>query len=229
MAPPRPGQALPPRNQLPGPSPLLTKSEYAYETLRAQILTGELEPGAIVSSETLAANLGLSATPVREAMRRLASEDLLVLAAHRDVRVKPLTRAELEGLWEAKRILDEATLESACTNAKDDELSEPADILRAQADAPDQQLSLFANREFHRSMYARCGNDVLIQLLDSLWDRTDRYRLILEEPNEDRDMVDEEHVELADAFARRDAKELLRLYAVHTSGALDRLLSRLDA
>lgn len=209
-------------------SPLLTKAEYAYDELRAQILTGELAPGAVVSSESLAAALGLSATPIREAMRRLAADDLLVLSAHRDGRVKPLSRAELTGLWEVRRILTAATLAPACQNAGDDELREPQDTLREQGEPAGVQQQLLANRQFHRSIYSRCGNQVLVQLLDSLWDRTDRYRLVLGEAGEDSAAVDQQHVEMAEAFERRDADELLRLFEQHTDGSLERLLSKLE-
>lgn len=211
-----------------GPSPLLTKAEYAYAELRTRILTGGLAPGAVVTSEFLAAALGLSATPVREAMRRLAADDLLVLSAHRDVRIKPLTRAEVEGLWAVRRVLNDAALVGACESAPADALGQPHDVLRDQRKRTDRRQELLANRQFHRSMYSRCGNEVLVQLLDSMWDRTDRYRLLLDEDDEDRsETVDRQHLKMAEAFARRDADELLRLSEQHTSGSLERLVNKL--
>ena len=69
--------------------PALTKADYAYAEVRERIMSGVLPQGATVSQEALAAELEVSTTPLREAMRRLSSEGLVVLDAHRDARVTP--------------------------------------------------------------------------------------------------------------------------------------------
>ncbi len=209
------------------PEPLRTKAEHAYHELRARILTGELAPGAIVSSEYLAAELGLSATPIREALRRLAADDLVVLSAHRDVRIKPLSRAEITGLYAVLCTLDTMAASLACQHATDDELAIPGALLdRARGDAGHRE-QLMENRAFHRSIYSRSGNEVLNRLLDSLWDRTDRYRLLLLQPRHRAKEAEREHAEMARAFADRDADRLSSLLESHTAGSLDMLLAQL--
>ena len=74
--------------------PLLTKTDYAYAALRKRIMSGALPHGSAVSQEALAAELNVSTTPLREAMRRLASEGLVILDAHRDARVAGERRRE---------------------------------------------------------------------------------------------------------------------------------------
>ncbi|HYO40725.1 MAG TPA: GntR family transcriptional regulator, partial [Nocardioidaceae bacterium] len=69
--------------------PALTKADYAYAEVRERIMSGALPQGATVSQEALAAELEVSTTPLREAMRRLSAEGLVVLDAHRDARVAP--------------------------------------------------------------------------------------------------------------------------------------------
>ncbi len=82
--------------------PALTKADYAYSEVRERIMSGALPHGAVVSQEALAAELDVSTTPLREAMRRLSSEGLVVLDAHRDARVAPLSAAEARSLFEIR-------------------------------------------------------------------------------------------------------------------------------
>ncbi len=86
--------------------PALTKADYAYSEVRERIMSGALPHGAVVSQEALAAELSVSTTPLREAMRRLSAEGLVVLDAHRDARVAPLSAAEARSLFEIRQQLD---------------------------------------------------------------------------------------------------------------------------
>lgn len=211
------------------PLSLRTKAEHAYHEIRVRILDGELAPGAIVTSEFLAAELGLSATPVREALRRLAADDLVVLSAHRDLRIKPLSKAEIEGLYAVRRNLDMMAASLACVHAGDEDLEVPGVLLPQQSAAEDVRRAIRDNREFHRAIYARCANDVLIGLLESLWDRTDRYRLLLLHRQDRAEGIHREHVAIAEAFAARDGDVLRHALEHHTDAALDLLVARLDA
>lgn len=211
------------------PEPLRTKAEHAYHELRARILSGDLAPGAVVSSEALAAQLGLSATPIREALRRLAADHLVVLSAHRDVRIKTLSRAEIAGLYAVRRSLDAMAASLACEHAADEELGAPAALLAHQRRRPSHPEQLTDNRAFHRSIYSRCGNEVLVELLDSLWDRTDRYRLLLLQPRHRATEAERQHREMAKAFSERDAATLVSVLEAHTAGSLDLLVEQIPA
>src|SRR5262249_3959352 len=83
-----------------------TKGELAYTRVRGLIVTGALEPGSTLNQETLARELGISTTPLREALGRLESEGLVELGAHRDARVTPLTGDEARDLLELRLSLD---------------------------------------------------------------------------------------------------------------------------
>ena len=83
-----------------------TKSDFAYLRLREMILSGELAAGAVLNQATLAPAIGISTTPLREALRRLKSEGLVELGAHRDARVSALTVEEARDLLEVRRSLD---------------------------------------------------------------------------------------------------------------------------
>src|SRR5690349_21999461 len=83
-----------------------TKSDFAYTTMREKILSGEFEPGQTLNQATLARTIGISTTPLREALRRLKSEGLVELDAHRDARVTELSLEEARDLLEVRRSLD---------------------------------------------------------------------------------------------------------------------------
>ena len=83
-----------------------TKSDYAYRQVRDRILSGELEPGAVLQQRDLASRIGISTTPLREALRRLKSEGLVELDAHRDARISPLRAEEARDLLELRKSLD---------------------------------------------------------------------------------------------------------------------------
>ncbi|MFF5991206.1 GntR family transcriptional regulator [Prauserella flavalba] len=177
---------------------LVTKSELAYELVREKILSGELAPGSVLNQATLARTLGISTTPLREALRRLKAEGLVVLGAHRDAHVTELRAEEARDLVELRRSLDPLAAGLAAqrrTKADIAEIRESARGLAALPPDPGQEL-LRQHRRFHSAIYRASHNELLIETLDSLWDRADRYRrLALEggrEPGE-RARKDEEH------------------------------------
>src|SRR3954452_22975340 len=86
--------------------PFATKSDLAYTRVRELILSGELEPGAVINQATLARQIGISTTPLREALKRLKQRGLVELDAHRDARVTPLDAEEARDLLELRLSLD---------------------------------------------------------------------------------------------------------------------------
>src|SRR3712207_6472428 len=167
--------------------PALTKADYAYSEVRERIMSGALPQGATVSQEALAAELSVSTTPLREAMRRLSSEGLVILDAHRDARVAPLTAAEARSLFEIRQQRDPLAVRLA---AERRDRADTAHIRQAAAsleplDAGSGLAALEAHRAFHVALYRASHNDLLIGLLDGLWDKADRYRRAALEARED--------------------------------------------
>ncbi|MEI2778138.1 MAG: GntR family transcriptional regulator [Tetrasphaera sp.] len=157
-----------------------TKNDYAYAEVRRRILSGEFGPGAVVGQAALAAELGLSTTPLREALKRLAAEGLVILEAHRDARVSPITADEAEHLYEVRLYLDPvaASLAAQRRTVKDvDAITRALQAIRPISIADD--LDAFAlHREFHRAIHVAATNPILLETLDRLWDQADRYRII---------------------------------------------------
>ncbi|XVX20360.1 GntR family transcriptional regulator [Actinomycetota bacterium] len=190
---------------------LLTKNDYAYATLRRLILTGELEAGSVIPQARIAEQMGLSTTPLREAIRRLAAEGLVDLSAHRDARIPPLTADEAMSLYEVRDSLDPLAAALAAERRTDDELAEidrALAALRPLQDGADVDAML-AHRDFHRAIYRAAHNPILSASLEQLWDKADRYRALslrtATPTATDRKRVAREHRALAQAIRHRDA------------------------
>jgi len=213
----------------------VTKSDYAYTRIREGILMGEFGPGSVLNQAMLAKTIGVSTTPLREALRRLKSEGLVELDAHRDARVSTLTAEEARDLLEVRRSLDPL----AAALAAERRTKEDIRVMREAALTVEPLLSnptvvdLVAHRRFHEAIYVSSHNDLLISTLDGLWDKADRYRrlgLEVVRSQEERDIKAREHAELLDAVIRGDsaaAAEVMRQHIDTSLGA--KAASRLGA
>lgn len=202
-----------------------TKGERAYAIVRAKILSGEFEPGAPINQATLARTIGISTTPLREALRRLKAEGLLELDAHRDARVTPLTAEEARDLLEVRRSLDPLAASLAAqrrTRADIEQVRAAAAVLRPLSGNPDN-AQLAAHRRFHAAIYHASHNDLLITTLDGLWDRADRYRrfaLDVDPAPEARRRRAHEHDELVRCVVAGDGDAAAELMREHVDTSL---------
>lgn len=203
-----------------------SKSEYAYDVLKRRILSEELAPGSVIGQERIAAEIGVSTTPLREALKRLATEGLVDLGAHRDARITELSAEEAASLFEIRRVLDPLAVGYAAERRTEDDLRAVRDALERlhPLTGTADWTSLEAHRAFHHAIYRASQNTELISILDRLWDKTDRYRqLALRTPRsaEDLDRSRREHHALADAVEAGDidlAADLMREHIDHSLG-----------
>jgi DNA-binding GntR family transcriptional regulator len=164
-----------------------TKADGAYLEMRNLILRGTLQPGSRVDYLQLSSSLGVSITPLREALRRLEADHLVIRNAHRDVVVAPVTREEAAELVTVRRELDLLAAQLAAVEVTPDELASARQLIGGQDDEEairylrDAGLPvteggmLSVNRAFHRMVYCASHNQVLIQVRDAISTRTERY------------------------------------------------------
>ena len=141
-----------------------TKSDYAYRQVRDRILSGELQPGAVIQQRDLASLIGISTTPLREALRRLKSEGLVELDAHRDARISPLRAEEARDLLELRKSLDPlaAGLAAQRRTKADIQAIRTALPMWSPLPTPPEIGQLVAHRNFHAAIYRASHNDLLI-------------------------------------------------------------------
>nr|MDT0659765.1 GntR family transcriptional regulator [Micromonospora sp. DSM 115978] len=215
--------------------PFTTKSEFAYLTLRNKILSGELAPGETLNQATLAPAIGVSTTPLREALRRLKSEGLVELDAHRDARVTTLTAEEARDLLEVRRSLDPLAAALAAERRTKDDIRTIRTALESVKPLRSDPavIDLVAHRRFHSAIYLASHNDLLISTLDGLWDKADRYRrlgLVPERSQAERDQKAAEHAALLECVVVGDSDGAAQIMRQHIDTSLGaKAASRLSA
>jgi DNA-binding GntR family transcriptional regulator len=203
-----------------------TKSEAAYMRIRRRILDGRLAPGSSIDQEEIAAELGLSTTPVREALRRLESERLVVGRAHRDTIVAPLPMEVVENVYQVRQAMDPLAASLAATNASDRQRADMLAVLESgEPGIDDAAARVHYNRSVHRGIYSACGNEILVELLDSMWDVTDRYQRIamLKTGKAIIDIDSSEHVRIIEAVVNRRSSDAANLMQSHVTGTLEKI------
>lgn len=206
----------------------MTKSENAYAVLRDRILAGDLAPGQVIQQRELAASLGISTTPLREALRRLMSEGLVDLTSHRDARITDLRAEQARDLLELRQALDPlATSLAAGRRTAEDlvEMRSALELLEPLADRPTLD-QLTAHRRFHRAVHVASHNALLVASLEQLWDQSDRYRhyALSDAASDGRSGADrraqEQHRALVEAIAERDADAAASIMRDHIGTSL---------
>ena len=209
----------------PGGPGFATKSDLAYTRLRELILSGDLPPGAVLPQAALARTIGISTTPLREALRRLKQEGLVDLDAHRDARVRSLDAAEARDLVELRSSLDPLAASLAAqrrTEGDLDDLRAALDGLEGLAARP-SAAQLDSHHRFHAAIHRAAHNALLVETLDGLWVKTDRYRrhgLEVGRSDEERDARATEHRQLFEAVRDGDARTAAELMRRHVAASL---------
>lgn len=155
----------------PAAEPVERLSERAYQAIRRALRSGELQPGQRLILRPLASKLGLSATPVREALLRLVSEQALGLDERNSVLVPVLGREELDELKELRIDLEgraAAVTAVRISPAAIEELAAIQDALEAAAAAGDVAREIELNEAFHRTILSTSGRPTLLRMVDAV-------------------------------------------------------------
>jgi DNA-binding GntR family transcriptional regulator len=186
-----------------------TLSSLAKESIRMRIVTGEIEAGEIYSAPALAAVLGVSATPIREAMLELTADGLVEAVPNRGFRVVELSQHDLDEIFELRLMLEVPAAEESArrgiTPGDHDRFLELAELIEKRAEDGDTVGFLAADRDFHLGLLATLGNSRLVDIVSRLRDQARLYGLpMLAQRGELRESA-REHRELLEAICRRDA------------------------
>lgn len=198
-----------------------SRTARVLEIIRNAILSGELPPGTALVEQELAAQLGVSKTPVRESLKTLEGSGLVVMVPYRGATVRELTRADADAIYDLRLLLEpEAVRRSVAAEA---DLSGAAECLRRASVATGRAERSMANREFHRMLYAGCGNALLVDTLDGLRDRTALVSAASWAKSATWEAEATEHEAILAAAEAGDAEAARRLTAEHVAGFQDRL------
>ena len=149
---------------------LPSRTVAVLEAIKHAILAGELKPGRPLIETDLATVLGVSKTPVREALKTLAGAGLVTMHPYRGAVVRVVDDEQARHIYDLRLLLEPEALGRAVTASYDWTKARNA-LERADACVGQAERSL-ANRDFHHELYARCGNPLLVRMLDDLRDQT---------------------------------------------------------
>jgi DNA-binding GntR family transcriptional regulator len=193
-----------------------SRADFVYDSLRDAIWEGRIGRGERVREEEIARSLGVSRTPVREALQRLQRRGLLVTGLGRGLIVAELSKREVIELYAMREILEGSAARFAAQRAMRPEIDILYRLQRDLAEAPDDALLLVKlNRRFHQAIYDAAHNQYLTQTLDTLHDSMALlHSTTFRAPNRRRES-DEEHRRIVSAIERHDADDAEAIARAH--------------
>lgn len=195
---------------LTSPTPLPTRSHEAYVELKRRVISLDLSPGALITEGELASELGLSKTPVREALARLQRDGLVVPVARTGYRVAPVTLKDARDLFDLRGVLEGESAALAARRADDLEgLRRLDELCNTTYDAGDRaSISAFlgVNSEFHLGVARATGNDRLVEMLRYVIEQLQRFFHLALSMTARSDEMRHEHHDLVAAIMARDSE-----------------------
>ena len=213
----------------------VTMNEYlplrdvVFNTLRRAILRGELKPGERLMEIQLANKLGVSRTPIREAIRKLELEGLVLMIPRKGAEVAEITEKNLRDVLEVRCALEELAVQLACERIDKrgiKELHTAADRFRDVLGSDDITQIAQADEAFHDVIFTATDNERLIQLLNNLREQMYRYRIEYLKKKECYPLLGE-HEAIISAIERHDKEKATRITGQHINNQVDTVLGTL--
>lgn len=224
-----------------------TQREIAYRHIRRKLIDGTLPGGARLSPVALASEIGVSHTPVREAIGQLESEGLVVCSAHRGAFVKKLSRRDLVEVIDIRTTLECHAAAEAARRINADQLreldgrwQELCQVMAALVDADGPELAdraaawSLADLQFHMVLFRAAGNRLAMRVIEDnrimtmMFGHRVDWPKVLADRTLDQQLNFRVHKDIYDAIRRRDPKAARRAMAAHMRRARKNLLGRFD-
>lgn len=224
-----------PSSRQPAPSRInyTTLTEQLEQALRVDILEGVLRPGQRIRANEMTRRYGVSATPLREALQRLAVEMLVELDPRLGATVAPISEADLTDIYDMLQLLDGLALERSIKRGDDQWMARVDRAFARLAGTITQQEAITdqtdddtrrrvamewseAHWEFHNALYSACGSAWLMHFVGQLHKHSERYRMLTVQPlGGMRRDSHKEHERIYQAAKRRDAEAAVRSLREH--------------
>ena len=181
--------------------------DVVFQTLRQAILKGELQPGERLMEIKLAERLGVSRTPIREAIRKLELEGLVVMVPRKGAAVANITEKDTKDVLEVRRTLEMFAVEVACDRISGEQLEQlkkAAKDFEASKGSMDVIRIAETDMQFHEIIYEATQNERLVQMLNNLRENMYRYRIEYLKDSNYYDSLMSEHREILEAIEAGD-------------------------
>lgn len=201
--------------------------DVVFNTLRQAILRGELKPGERLMEIQLANKLGVSRTPIREAIRKLELEGLVLMIPRKGAEVAEITEKSLRDVLEVRRALEELAVQLVCEKITEEEIEELKAAAREFENVlKDGDITKIAEADvrFHDVIYMVTDNQKLIQLLNNLREQMYRFRVEYLKREEVRPQLLAEHEEIIATIERREKDTATKVVCEHIDNQVEAVI-----
>ena len=210
------------------PQPL-TKREVAEISIRNAIEAGLYKPGEVISQRQIEKDLGLSITPIREAVILLSGNGIVERHRHHSIKVSEINPSRMRDIFKVRHMLEEEAVRLAAVKQSDDlvpQLWEINRLLEANIGSPDPASINGIDREFHTLIFNACGNDALVWTIDRVKSSFPMYALWNEPGRIETSTA--EHRDLIRALETRDPEATAKAQHRHLANGLEATIAYLD-
>lgn len=200
--------------------------DVVFQTLRQAILRGELEPGERLMEIQLANKLGVSRTPIREAIRKLELEGLVLMIPRKGAEVAEITEKSLRDVLEVRSSLEDLAVELACERIKEEqvqELKKAAEEFEEALQGGDLTEYAEADVKFHDVIYHATENQKLVQLLYNLREQMYRYRVEYLKRSEVHQTLLAEHQYIIECIEKHDKEAAKHAIRTHIDNQFEKV------
>ena len=204
--------------------------DVVFNTLRQAILTGELKPGERLMEIHLAERLGVSRTPIREAIRKLELEGLVTMIPRRGAEVAQITEKSMSDVLEVRRALDALCVELACDRITEEELArleQACSDFEAAVKTRDNKVIAQADVKLHDIIVQATVNSRLIQLVNNLSEQMYRYRFEYIKDSSRHENLVEEHRIIYESILKKDKETASRAAETHIDNQKNAIIQQI--
>lgn len=208
----------------------MLKKDLVYEKIRDKIVRLEYRPGTILNEADLAEELGVSRTPIRDAMQKLERDRLVVIAPRYGAQVPQIDFIKMKSLFDLTRVLDSYAVEEACKNACEEDienLQAIVDRLKGYDMETEYQKAIVDDEEFHQIIRDICANPWLDEILTYLHLHSERLWHYCKEFFEESDIFSASLQPVVDAMREGDCKKAGEYAENHIDDFVDKIKSTL--
>lgn len=202
----------------------LSTKDFVYFEIKKQIIENTLQPSLPINEITLASQLGISRTPVREALQRLEIEELIIRQPNGRLKVAPISIQEAREIFSVRQLLEGLVVKEATLKATNDDINKLqmlTDLLNKAAESDRRMDVVNYGSEIHSYLYKISGNITAVKILNNMNDHILRYRRL--GPTESITRSKEasvEHQQLFETIAKRDYEKAEFLMKEHIRNSL---------
>ena len=201
--------------------------DVVFNTLRQAILKGELAPGERLMEIQLAEKLGVSRTPIREAIRKLELEGLVLMIPRKGAEVAEITEKSLRDVLEVRRALEELAVELVCEKITDEQIQDLKDAAEEFKESlKDGDITRIAEADvkFHDVIYMATDNQKLIQLLNNLREQMYRYRVEYLKRSDFHQQLIDEHEEIIETIESGQKDRAVQVVCQHVDNQVEAVM-----